>query len=473
MVIHDFLPRHNAGSEIYTYTLARQLIARGHEVLLVYTESYHDRRQYKVSRGEIGGIPYREIVYNSRYRHFRETYLNPAMDRIFHGILHEFRPEIVHLQHLQHLSLGIVDLVHEQGIPVVYTLHEYCLTCVRRGLRMTEELELCDTLDASKCAGCIPDEPVRIPPEPTPGERVAAAYELLLPARIRRFIRKRLVTLRLVPKEIPTRPTLTPEDDLRWRTEAIEERWAAVRQRIPAIDLFIAPSPFLRSKFLEFGVPEEKIVHSDYGFDSGDYGSHPRERSDTLSFGYIGTLVEHKGVHTLIAAMNRLDPGTGALHVWGDATYFPDYSARIEELARHPGIHFEGAFDNKDVARILARVDVLVVPSLWFENSPLTIHEAFLAGVPVITTDLGGMRDLVQDGVSGLLFARGDDEDLARRMRELLEDPPLLERLRKGIPAVKTIEEDARWMEERYALLLRRRRGEPAKLAAGEERSHP
>ena len=94
-----------------------------------------------------------------------------------------------------------------------------------------------------------------------------------------------------------------------------------------------------------------------------------------------------------------------------------------------------------------------MIPSLWYENSPLTIHEAYLAGLPVIATDHGGMAELVDDGVSGLHFRRGDADDLRAKISQFLDDPALLDRLRRGFPAVKTIAEDAEVMESRYSSL--------------------
>ena len=117
-------------------------------------------------------------------------------------------------------------------------------------------------------------------------------------------------------------------------------------------------------------------------------------------------------------------------------------------------MHLEGRFDNTDVGSVFAQLDVLVIPSLWYENSPLTIHEAYLAGIPVIASDHGGMAELVHDGVSGLHFRRGDAADLRAKITRLLDEPDLLEQLARDIPAVKSIADDAVAMEGRYQNLL-------------------
>jgi glycosyltransferase involved in cell wall biosynthesis len=102
-----------------------------------------------------------------------------------------------------------------------------------------------------------------------------------------------------------------------------------------------------------------------------------------------------------------------------------------------------------------------VVPSLWWENSPITIHEAFLAGVPVVASDQGGMAELVQDGVNGFLFRMGDAADLARALMRFVSDPSLVERLRPRREAIRDIREDALATEAHYRRLIREKASAP------------
>src|SRR5206468_4043369 len=88
--------------------------------------------------------------------------------------------------------------------------------------------------------------------------------------------------------------------------------------------------------------------------------------------------------------------------------------------------------------------------SIWPENSPLVIQEAFLAGVPVVASRIGGIPEMVSDGRNGLLFQPGDAEDLARTLTRLLREPGRIETLRRGIPAVRTIEDDVRQTRSLY-----------------------
>src|SRR5439155_27163384 len=98
------------------------------------------------------------------------------------------------------------------------------------------------------------------------------------------------------------------------------------------------------------------------------------------------------------------------------------------------GVRMRGAMAHDRVADALASIDVLVVPSIWPENSPLVIQEAFLAGVPVVASRIGGIPEVVHDGRDGLLVQAGDPEDLHRGLMRLLEEPELLAALRAPSP---------------------------------------
>jgi glycosyltransferase involved in cell wall biosynthesis len=115
-----------------------------------------------------------------------------------------------------------------------------------------------------------------------------------------------------------------------------------------------------------------------------------------------------------------------------------------------------GRYDHQEVDRVLSAVDVVVVPSIWYENAPLVIGEAFLAGKPVVMAVFGGMQEWVEDEVNGLLFRQRDVDDLRRKLARFIADPGLVGRPARNCPAVKSIDRDAWGMEERYRALVRK-----------------
>ncbi len=117
-------------------------------------------------------------------------------------------------------------------------------------------------------------------------------------------------------------------------------------------------------------------------------------------------------------------------------------------------VEFPGIYLHQDSAAIFAGIDVLVVPSIWYDF-PLIIYEAFATNTPVLATNLGGMAESVTHDVNGLLFERGDVSGLAMHMRRMLEERDLLDRLKAGIPGVKTVKEELDELEWIYHQLAR------------------
>jgi glycosyltransferase involved in cell wall biosynthesis len=172
-----------------------------------------------------------------------------------------------------------------------------------------------------------------------------------------------------------------------------------------------------------------------------------------VRIGFVGTLVWHKGAHVLLAAARALT-GAFELHLHGDVRMFPSYVAGLREAARGLPVTFHGAFDRDAAADVYAGIDVLVVPSLWRENSPLVIHEAFMHGVPVVGARTGGIPELVVDGVSGILYEPFAVDALRAVLQRAIDDPSAWQRLSDGAPPVKSIAQDARDWEARYAAVI-------------------
>ena len=424
-VIHDFLPKHQAGAEIYTYLLAKAM-SRKHEVLLFFTEISSLGTPYSLKRREVDGLPCIEVFRPPEAAITENPCNDQQMEKLFRQLLRDYQPDILHIQHLLYHSLQYPAIAKAMGIPTLFTLHDYWLSCPRWGQRIRKDLTLCHSVNIDHCSECLQPEP--------------KAINLFTPMSLFR-------SLFYGPQK---------SSSLEQRVEALTTRKEQVLALSKDVDCFIAPSPFLQKTFITYGFPAEKILFSDNGMDTDGYTDLARSASDHIRFAFLGTISEHKGIHLLIEAFNILEQKNATLDVYGDLSWFPQYSSRLKQAASSPAISFKGAIPNRAVAATLAAIDVLVVPSIWFENSPLTIHEAFLAGVPVIASDLGGMADLVEHGVNGLLFPVNDSKGLTEAMRQLIDSPTLLDTLRKNMPPVKSIEKNAEELETLYQQLMER-----------------
>lgn len=394
-VIHGYPMRYNAGSEVYSQTLCHGLAAR-HEVHVFTREEdpfapdFRMRRERDPDDARIT----LHVVNNPR---LKDRYRAEGIDQRFAEVVDEVQPDIVHVGHLNHLSTSLLKEASSRAIPIIYTLHDYWVMCPRGQFMQTlpndpENLwAACDGQEDRKCA-----------------ERCYARYF--------------------------SGAADEYEADLVYWQDWVRRRMAHMREMTELVDLFVAPARYLHDRYRdEFGLPERKLVYLDYGFDRKRASGRSRAPEDTFTFGYIGTHIPAKGIHDLIRAFG-LVKGNARLRIWGrprgqDTAALKDIAASLpSEIAAR--IDWVAEYKNQDIVPdVFNRVDAIVVPSVWVENSPLVIHEAQQARVPVITADVGGMAEYVHHEVNGLLFTHRSHESLAAQMQRFVDSPALAERL--------------------------------------------
>lgn len=452
--IHDFLPRHRAGSEIYAHELCRALAARGQQVHVLCAEYDPARSHGSLVWRFVDDLPVTELVNNWSFATFAESYRSERLERQLDHVLRAVQPDILHIHNLLNLSLDLPRLARARGIPSVATLHEYTLVCPSGGQRVhLGERTVCHEIDPARCATCFPRSHLYSQMVYGRVSRVAGGSGAL--TRLAGMVRRHSPRLfaragRIAAARAAARERTTADD--------ISVRLDAVRGVFEDVDLFVAPSPALAADFRRFGLPADRLRVSDYGF--SPIREVRRVPGDgRLRIGFVGTLVWHKGAHVLVGAVRRLPADAVSVHLFGSLETFPDYVAELREAARGLPVRFEGDFDRERLAEVLSRVDVLAVCSLWPENSPLVIHEAFMAGLPVVGSRMGGTADLVRDGVNGLLYEADSPDSLAAALRRLLDDPQLPGRLAAAHPPVKTMAEDAAEWEAVYGEVVSRHAG--------------
>jgi len=434
--IHDFLPRHQAGSELYAFELCRALAATDH-VTIVCADFDPSVAHGEVTWRVYNRLPVVEIANNWVCDAFADTYRPPRITEQLAHVLHAVQPHVLHVHNLLNLSFDLPALARARGIRVVATLHDYTLVCASGGQRVHRASNhLCRTIDADRCATCFRESPYH-----THIALGRLATNTPAPAVVRAAARRLLRTLpaaaALVTRTVQRAP-LFPID-----ARHIRDRLAAARHVFDAVDLFVAPSRSIAEEFEQLGLERSKIRVSDYGFrplpPMPSNGQRP-----TLRIGFVGTLVWHKGVHVLIDAIRELPRNSCELKIFGDPSVHRDYAADLRRRAESLPVTFMGQFDREALGSIYAQLDVLVVPSLWLENSPLVVHEAFMAGVAVVGSRIGGIADLIDSGRNGLLCEPGSVDDLAAQLRTLLTDRDRVAALARQAPPVKTIADDAR-----------------------------
>ncbi|QKE85801.1 glycosyltransferase [Arthrobacter sp. NEB 688] len=299
---------------------------------------------------------------------------SPASGRGLARALDRFRPDLVHFHNVYHqLSPSVLRPVRSRGIPSVMTLHDYKLACP--SYQLLSHGEICE-----RCVG---------------GSTLNAVRE------------------RCKSGSLGASAVLAVESGLHRRLHAYD-----------GVDRFVSPSHFLRTMMLRAGMAPERIVTLANVVSLDDVAPvppAPAAPGDPARFVFAGRLSPEKGVDTLVEALGATPTGV-ELDVAGDGPS----RAILEELAARvaPGrVHFHGRLDKAAVAGLVARSRAMVVPSRWYENQPMTILESFAASTPVVATALGGMPELVHDGVEGRVVPPNDPAALARVLGELAADP--------------------------------------------------
>jgi glycosyltransferase involved in cell wall biosynthesis/GT2 family glycosyltransferase len=441
-VVHGFPPDTWAGTEVYTLGLALAMQRRGHEVALLtrapaaLNVEEGGPPDFSLHEDEFRGLKVWRMTHRLRHGSLRESYHQPKAEAAFREVLLRYKPDVVHFQHLIHLSATLPSVAREHGIPTLITVNDYWAVCARVQLIRPDGVR-CEENQGMGCLVCVKDrDPAEIPGARKTLGAVAPLMGLLQTAG--------------------STPGLAGMARYAEEFEHLRERHDVVVGGYDSADLLIAPSRFLRGKLLATGkFDPHKVLYSDYGTLTDNV--RPIERkpdpSGRLRVGFVGSLLWYKGVDVLVSAMAKVPASKAELHVFGD--YKPDsdpYHAKLRELAAAGGgkVRFHGRFDNQNIARVYEQIDVLCTPSTWFENSPITIHESFLFRTPQLVSDIGGMAELVRNGVDGLHFKVGDPGDLARQILRLCDEDGLYARLCANFPRIKTMAEDAEEMESRY-----------------------
>jgi glycosyltransferase involved in cell wall biosynthesis len=325
-----------------------------------------------------------EYVYSGAgFDHFIHGNPDPEWPGELRRLLAELRPDVIHLHH--YTNFGVETLLTlRQALPearIIVTLHEYLAICNHFGQMVKRpSLAPCQRATPRDCNRCFPER----------SEQDFFLRELY----IKRFFR--------------------------------------------LVDSFVSPSRFLADRYAAWGIAPERITVIENGMPRAPAPA-ARAPGGDITLGFFGQISRLKGIDVLFdAAMLLEKAGTTGLRfeVHGDHSGQPPefralFEARVKDAPANVELH--GPYANGRVGALMAGVDAVLVPSIWWENSPLVIQEAFRAGRPVICSDIGGLAEKVRDGVDGFHFAAGSPRALATLLAGLAGAPERLRALAPGL----------------------------------------
>jgi glycosyltransferase involved in cell wall biosynthesis len=274
------------------------------------------------------------------------------------SLLRREKPQIVHVHNtFMMMSPSVFGACREAGVPVVQTLHNYRLFCPAANF----------VRDGKVCEECVEHTLLR-----------GIQYGCYRQSR--------------------------------GATTTVALMLQVQRKRAMFADLYVALTEFSRNKFIACGIPAEKVcVKPNFVY------ADPQERTGAGSHAVVAArLSAEKGLHTLLIAWKRLRSNI-PLSIVGDGPLLQELQNKVSEL-KLAGVTFHGRLSREKTLEMIKSAKFLVLPSEWYESFPMVIVEAFACGVPVLCSDLGGMRELVEEGRTGMRFAAGNSVDLASKV---------------------------------------------------------
>jgi len=416
---HCFFPDHFYGTETYTLELARHYQSWGHDVTVVSAIFQGEAAATSLlTRYEYQGIPVvcidKNFIPHSRVK---ETYYQPQMRATLEQVLQDLQPDLVHVTHLINHTAALLEVTQAMGVPTFATFTDFFGFCLNNKLEAANG-DLCKGPSQSRtnCIACHIKDASRSPhanrwmrygATPQSAQWLASGANLL----------RRLPGLRGGPIDGLI-------EDIARRPDTLGNLYNAGYRAA------VAPTKFLKQAYVANGitVPMQEIW---FGVDIDRSPKPARAPGQAQVIGFIGQIAPHKGTDLLIEAFARLARGTAVLRIYGPADQDPAYMAMLKTLADGLDVRFMGTFAKERMAEILGDMDLLVIPSRWYENSPLVLLNALATHTPVLVSDVAGMTEFVEPGLNGEAFARGDIDDLTLKLHTLVEAPGQLRTLSK------------------------------------------
>jgi len=434
---HHYPPKYIGGAEQYAYRLAHHLSHNGHDIAVATVDSITEGELIPISRTEMDeDIQVHHIAFDifKAKRSFPLFHRNPYLGDWFKTFFNEFKPDLLHVNSGYLLSGTVIEAARAVGIPIVLTLHEFWFLCPLNTLLRTNGQVCAEPVPPARCKWCMLGKKRRYRSlDQFSNGRIGDAYVRLASSPL---------LGRLVEKDVDI--------------EEIKDRRDFLLEVFGMVDLVISPSHFLIEKMKAYGFDHANFVRLPYGLQNiPTIITDKKKVSDCLRVGYLGRISPEKGVDVLIRAFRLIERSDISLDIFGQMDEKEPYHRYLRRLANgDPRIQFRGRYHPSELPEVLGRLDVTVVPSKWYENRPGTILEAFAYRTPVVASRLGGMIEMIQHDVNGLLFSVNDEEDLSRQLIRLLNEPDLLPRLQEEILPVERVEDEIRQTLDHYQKIL-------------------
>ncbi|MBE7213942.1 glycosyltransferase [Shewanella benthica] len=390
IVAHGHPELNKGGGEQAAYNLFQECLAQGDDAyFLARTDAIpHGGAAFSCLGSE------REILFHTTHddEFLFSNIKTRHLWRDFSDLIKKINPDVIHFHHYFLLGIEMFQVV-KQLMPetkITLTLHEYYGICANSGLMLKAKTDkLCYKSGTLACSQCLPTK--------SPGDL---------------FLRKEYIM-----------------------------------QQFDLIDQFISPSQFLKQRYVDWGLSAEKIAVLENG--QPEVASLPLKTQGTkVRLTYIGQINRFKGLDVLLDALLLLDRNERAdfqldIHGANFSAQTSDFQKSIATKLKRLGstVCMHGSYEPHELASILEDTDWVIVPSVWWENSPMVIQESLNYGRPLIVSDIGGMAEKVKHMHNGLQFRAGKASSLMQTLKLIVSEPELRDRCASNIEKPLTIKQ--------------------------------
>lgn len=404
-VVQGLYPDSFRGTEVYTYELCKEL-SRRHNVFIFTVSSGKTSSDSLIKKDEKRDDLQIRWLYRPQnsilpYKVFRK-YLGQYIE--------EINPEVIHFQHLYSCGYFIPKIIRKRKIPYLISIQDYYYLCPRIRL-VNKHGEICDgpglrNLRSLRCGGCVGEEK---------GDLIRFAYR------------------------------------------TIKYYWWLYRFRklLNNAPVVLAISEYVRAKYREFGFDTRKMIITGWGVDLDLFQSEITQKNQTLlNVVYLGGLIYDKGVHILIESFQRVK-GPVRLKIYGEGEKrYKDFLIRIAKSDYR--ISLMGRYDHQQIGRILSQSHILVVPSIWEEAYGLVVQEGLAGQIPVVASNIGGIKEQIFDGINGFLVKENDVSALADKIQYVVDNYNRIKSQLRYDISLKNIYQNSEILSEIYEALLRK-----------------
>ena len=398
--VHQFFPLCYTGTERLVLNLCKQMQKMGHRVkVLTYaiseTEGFVEKCGVLMKEYDYQGVPVISIRHKKIPDLVNFSIFDDDLTAIMDDIISREPYDVIHVCHSMRIG-EVIRSARKKSIPVVLTLTDFWLMCPK-GIATKQNGSLCEgSNDGLKCmTECYPGDS--------------------------------------------------------WKTKIIE-RFQQTKEIFSYASSVVSATRFLKMMFENQGYLDD-IAIIRFGKDFRYIRKKEKKYlpDSKITIGYLSSLNPHKGAHILLKAFMQVNPENIRIQIYGDPSASPHYFEILQNISKgHPHIEFCGGYHYEEMPEIFEEIDMIAVPSVWWENSPLVLLRAMAHNVPAIVSDLGGLTEIVTNGHDSFTFKvddsgleTGTSTDLSEIIKKIDRNPQILNELKANITSPPRIEEEA------------------------------